>query len=50
MNGLDFIRMFFDVLLVPTLIGIWSIQGRVSRIEGRLDTIMAETERRKYQR
>ena len=50
MNSVDIIRMFFDILLVPTLVGIWNIQGRVSRIEGRLDTIMAETERRKTPR
>lgn len=50
MNSADVIKFFFDFLMVPILIGVWSIQGRVSKIEGRLDVILCENDRRKNPR
>jgi len=50
MSGAEMIRLFFDVLLVPILIGVWNVQGRVSKIEGQLTVIMSESDRRKSPR
>lgn len=36
---IDLIRFGSNVLLIPLLGMIWSIQGRISKIEGKLDIL-----------
>ena len=50
MNSADVIKFFFDFLMVPILIGVWNVQGRVSKIEGQLNVILSENDRRKNPR
>ncbi|HUW47019.1 MAG TPA: hypothetical protein VMW50_14685 [Dehalococcoidia bacterium] len=50
MSNAEMIRFFFDFLMVPILIGVWNVQGRVSKIEGQLNVILSETDRRKNPR
>lgn len=38
-DWLALIKVVADVLIIPLAAMIWSVQGRLSKIEGRLETI-----------
>ena len=44
---LDIVKTTADFIIVPLCMMIWSVQGRISKIEGKLETLLTLTEGRK---
>lgn len=44
------IKALMDILIIPLLGIVWNIQGRTSKIEGKLDVLLAENDRRRNPR
>ncbi len=50
MSTIEIFKSFLDILIVPMFGLIWNVQGRISKIEGKLDVVLTETDRRKTPR
>lgn len=38
-DALEWVKVIADVLIIPLVAMIWSVQGRLSKIEGKLETV-----------